>query len=298
MTRTLIVNADDFGLTPGVCHGILQAHERGVVSSTSALVVGPAFADHAASLRDSGLPVGGHLAIVGEDPPVLSAREIPTLVDRAGRFPLRWQAFVRRAARGGVDTDDIRREFLAQLELLEQVDIPLTHLDSHQNLHLWPQVTTVLLELAVDRSVPAIRLPRTGRWAPVPLGVRSLSALLRARAARAGLLFPDASAGLDQAGALDRDRFIETVGQLHRSRCASAELVTHLASDPDPERARYVTGYRWADELDAACDPAVRATIDRAGFRLGSYADLQPRRTPAAAAPPTPSRSHHASPPS
>ena len=275
MRRLLIVNADDFGLTPGVCTGVLRAHEQGVVSSTSALVVGPAFAQFAPSLRDSGIPAGGHLAVVGEDPPVLSRDEIPTLVDRRGRFPLRWQTFVRRAARGQVDIDDLRREFLAQVEVLEQYGLHPTHLDSHQNLHLWPQVATALIELALDRQVPAIRLTRTARWTPVPLGVRALSMRLRGRASAAGLLFPEASSGLDQAGALNHGRFLAAIEQLDASGCASAELVTHLACDPDPDRARYVTGYHWAEELAAACDPAIRAAIDRAGFTTGSYADLR-----------------------
>lgn len=272
--RLLIVNADDFGLTPGVCEGVLQAADRGVVTSTSALVVGPAFGKYAEVLRDAGVPTGGHLAVVGEDPPILSAREIPTLVDGEGRFPLRWQGFVRRAARGAVDTDDLRRELLAQLEVLEQAGIRPTHLDSHQNLHLWPQVATVLLELARDRSIPAVRVTRTARWSAIPLGVRSLSHSLRRRARRAGLVFTEGSWGLDEAGRLDRGQLLRVIDQMAASTCRSAELVTHLATDPDAERARYVTGYRWNEELQAACDPRVRRAIDRAGFALGSYADL------------------------
>ncbi len=273
--RLLIVNADDYGLTPGICRGVLQAHERGVVTSTSALVLGPAFADHAAALRDSGIGVGGHLAAVGEDRPILTAREIPSLVDQRGRFPLRWQAFVRRAARGGIDTDDLRREFLAQIEVLEGAGITLTHLDSHQNLHLWPQVATALVELAVDRCIPAIRLTRTARWTPVPLGVRALSLRLRNHASHAGLAYPEASSGLDEAGALDHGRFLGAIRVLGASPCRSAELVTHLACDPDPDRARYVTGYRWAEELEAACDPVIRAAVEHAGFTLGTYAELR-----------------------
>ena len=37
MTRRLIVNADDFGLTPGVSAGILSAHRHGIVTSTTLL---------------------------------------------------------------------------------------------------------------------------------------------------------------------------------------------------------------------------------------------------------------------
>ena len=59
--------------------------------------------------------MGVHLAAVGEDPPLLSAREVPTLVDRRGRLARSWRAFLPRAAAGRVDPDDLRREFGAQI---------------------------------------------------------------------------------------------------------------------------------------------------------------------------------------
>lgn len=36
--RRLIVNADDFGLSKGVNHGILAARDRGIVTSTSLMI--------------------------------------------------------------------------------------------------------------------------------------------------------------------------------------------------------------------------------------------------------------------
>jgi len=36
--KQLIVNADDYNLTPGVCRGILAAHQEGVVTSTTFMV--------------------------------------------------------------------------------------------------------------------------------------------------------------------------------------------------------------------------------------------------------------------
>ncbi|HEX7094516.1 MAG TPA: ChbG/HpnK family deacetylase, partial [Acidimicrobiales bacterium] len=85
--RLLIVNADDYGLTAAVSAGILRAHRNGIVTSTSVLALAPGFRQSAAWLLDEpSLGVGAHLALVGEDPPLLSAREIPTLVDRRGRL--------------------------------------------------------------------------------------------------------------------------------------------------------------------------------------------------------------------
>src|SRR5947209_5936730 len=51
-SRRLIVNADDFGLSPGVNAGILEAHARGIVTSTSLMVRWPAAAAAAAQARE------------------------------------------------------------------------------------------------------------------------------------------------------------------------------------------------------------------------------------------------------
>ena len=150
--RLLIVNADDYGMTSGISNGIIAAFERGVVTSTSALTVAAAFDRHAQQLVDSGIPTGAHLAAVGEDRPLLSAREIPTLVDRDGRFPLRWREFVQRAATGRVDPSDLTREFRAQLTRLRDLGVNETHLDSHQNIHLWPSVARDVVDLAAEKS--------------------------------------------------------------------------------------------------------------------------------------------------
>ena len=103
--RLLVVNADDFGLTPGICDGILRAHAGGIVTSTTVIAVGPALAGRVEALHSSGLATGGHLTLVGEDPPLLSAAEIPTLVDDRGRLAPSWRTFVRRAALGRVDAE-------------------------------------------------------------------------------------------------------------------------------------------------------------------------------------------------
>lgn len=281
----LIVNADDFGLTDGVCRAVLTAHEVGVVTSTSALAVAPAFDRHAAALRDSGLTVGAHLCAVGEDPPLLTAREIPSLVDHAGRFPLTWQAFVARVATGRVDSDDLRREFSAQLAKLAGADLPLTHVDTHMNLHLWPQVTGVVLDLAARHGIDAIRLARSRGWTPTACGVRVLSSALARRATRAGFRFPATSTGLDETGSLDPTRVVDVVERLAATGAPTAELVAHIGEPDDPAMRRYRTRFRWSDELDAVCAAGTAAAIRRAGFRLGTFADLFDAADRAAAAP-------------
>jgi predicted glycoside hydrolase/deacetylase ChbG (UPF0249 family) len=275
MSRLLVVNADDMGLTPGVCRAVQRAHVDGVVTSTSVLAVGTAFEQAATTVRDAGgLGLGAHLAIVGEDRPLLSAREIPTLVDRDGRFPLSYRTVVARGAAGRIDADDVAREFRAQLERVRDIGVPVTHLDTHQHTHLWPAVADVVVDLAAEYGVPCVRLPGSRRRGPLGLGVRLLAGRLRRRIARAGLRTTDAYAGLDEAGALDGDRFAAALQRLTDEGAATAEVNTHPGEAGEPDLARFDWGYRWSDELAMLTAPSTRASVERLGWRLGSFADL------------------------
>src|SRR6476620_11274621 len=202
----LIVNGDDFGLTPGTSRGIVEAYRHGILRSTSMLAVAPAF-ELAASLATSGdadgLGIGAPLALVGEDPPLLAADEVPSLVDRRGNFAASWRAFFRRVVARRVDPADVRRELSAQLERLTAVGVPLTHLDTHQHLHLWPLVREVVIDLAVEHGITALRVPGSRATGPVGVVVRRRATELRRAATAAGLRTPDRFGGLDEGGRLD-----------------------------------------------------------------------------------------------
>jgi predicted glycoside hydrolase/deacetylase ChbG (UPF0249 family) len=273
----LIVNGDDFGLTPGVTRGIVDAYRDGILRSTSMLAVAPAF-ELAAAMATSGdcdgLGIGAHLALVGEDPPLLSPGEIPSLVDRRGNFFWSWRQFLARAATGRIDPADIRRELSAQLDRLECAGVPLTHLDTHQHLHLWPLVRSVVFDLARDRGIPAIRLTASAGRGAVGTGVRQLTRRLQRAAAAVGVSHPSGFTGLDESGQLDEGRLVRSIEWLAGQNVASAEIGCHPGREDDPERRRYRWGYTWPGELRALCAPGVQEAVARNGFRLGSFADL------------------------
>jgi len=282
MSALLIVSADDFGLTDGICRAVLRGYREGVVRATSVLAVGRSFDLAARMLGDHpGLDAGAHLAIVGEDPPLLTAREIPTLVDARGAFPLSYRTVLVRAAAGRLDPDDVRREFAAQLDRIAGAGVTVSHLDTHQHTHLWPSVAAVLVELAVQRGVPCVRTPRSACLVPVGAPVNLLSARLRRRIERAGLVTTTTYAGLDQAGAMDVDAFRSAVSGLAGALPVSGgavEINTHPGEAGDPDLGRFDWGgYRWTDELDMLSDPATHAFAIGLGYTLGSFRDLTRR---------------------
>jgi predicted glycoside hydrolase/deacetylase ChbG (UPF0249 family) len=175
--RRLIVNADDFGLTPGVCAGILAAARHGIVTSTTLLANVRIDGEALARLSDSALGVGLHVNLtLGR--PLTGGR---SLVDEGG-------AFVRDARRAAARADarDVEREVAAQLERFTRaLGRAPTHLDSHHHVGLLSPVREVVLEAAGKLGV----------------AVRSQNAEARARAWALRLKTPDHFFGESGPGA-------------------------------------------------------------------------------------------------
>jgi len=273
--RLLIVSADDYALTEKVSRAILNAHRRGIVSSTSVLVLTPAFDRCVRWLSDvPRLGVGAHLAAVGEDPPLLSAAEIPTLVDRRGRLRASWRQVLPLLAGGRIDPADLRREFAAQLERLAAAGVAVDHLDTHQDLHRWPLVRNVILDLAVRHGIGAVRVCRTSTHSPAGLAERRMARGFERRCRDRGIAFPETSTGAEHPGQLDLPAAIRSLHRLAAAGVASSELVTHPGAPDDPDRDRYPWGFRWGDELAALTSGTVRHAVQEYGFALGTFGDL------------------------
>jgi predicted glycoside hydrolase/deacetylase ChbG (UPF0249 family) len=169
--RRLIVNADDFGLSPGVNRGVLKAHERGVVTSASVLVRRPhaEAAVHAArSFPD--LSLGLHL-------------DLGEWVHRDGR----WSALYEVVPTA--DPAAVGEELERQLRAFRSMTgLEPTHIDSHQHVHSGEPARSAVLAIAAELGVPVRGLGsvrycgdfygQTGKGEPFPDGI-SLDRLLR-----------------------------------------------------------------------------------------------------------------------
>lgn len=277
--KRLIVNADDYGLTEGVSRAILRAHADGIVTSTSVLALGPGFATSARWLADHpDLGTGAHLAVVGEDPPLLSAREVPTLVDRRGRLRLSWRQFLPLVAARRIDPDDLRRELTAQMEALVGAGLVIDHLDTHQNLHLWPMVRDVVLDVGEAFGVTVIRVTRSAARSVVGRTVARLAADLEQRLDDRGWRYAAVSTGLDEAGHLDGPAMVAALDRLSQELDGlgggAAELATHPGETDDRDLVRYRWDYAWGAELEALCSPVARDAVAARGFSLVAFGEV------------------------
>lgn len=247
MTRRLIVNADDWGLTRGVSDGILAAHRHGIVSSTTVLVTAPLDRELVARVRDSGLGVGIHVNLT-LGTPLTRGR---SLVDGDGRF-------VRDARRAAAraTASDIRAEVEAQVQRFESViKRPPTHVDTHHHVGLHPPVREVVLEVACALGV----------------AVRSQDPAARARARAARLRTPDhffGESGPDAYWSLDR-----TVRHLRELPEGVSEFMCHPGwFDAGLAYSRY--GRQREIEMIGLGTAPARAAAAALGIMLCTFADL------------------------
>ncbi len=164
--KSLIVNADDFGLSTGINRGIIETFENGIVTRTSIMANGPAFDDACSLALQTSIPVGLHLNLTFGSP-VSSPEKIPSLVNAHGHFHGKW-AFTRRYFSGLIKHREIEKEMQAQIIKVLNRGIHIMHLDSHHHIHCLPGVGKIFQQFANKHGIKSIRqvtMPRVAdRW--------------------------------------------------------------------------------------------------------------------------------------
>lgn len=245
MPRLLIINADDLGYDPAVTTGILEAMDRGVVSSATLMVNSPSSAD--AAHRARGRAVGLHLNLArwapcwpGFPPGLLSNGELD------------------EANAGKLSAAVAEGETLAQLDRFEALfGAPPTHVDVHKHLHLHPAVFEGLCAAARLRALP----------------VRSLDAAMRTRLRERQVRTCDAFIGEASAGGeayWTLNRLREQLSALSGDGCT--ELMCHPGYAPATVKSGYSA--QREVELETFLHPGARALIAHLGFTLEGYGAL------------------------
>jgi chitin disaccharide deacetylase len=219
--RTLVVNADDLGLTVGVNTGIFDAHDRGILTSASLMAHAPATANAIRGVRSRPtLGVGVHLTLV-DGGPIFPPDRVPTLVNDDGQFRASWKPFIVACLLGRVSMQDVERELTAQVECVAFQGITVTHLDAHKHVHVYPPVFEIVVRLAARFGIPVIRVPYERTLADLPLYVWAQQ---NYRLAAAHGIATPAFAGRAMTGVMTLDALASTVQRLRPGR---TELMVH-----------------------------------------------------------------------
>jgi len=276
MTRFLVVNADDFGRSRGVSAGIVEAHLHGLVSTTTALMNLPGTAlDVAQAVREvPSLGLGVHLNLtLGR--PVSAPATVSTLISADGVF---WPPDALAARGDGVNPEQVRREWRAQVEAFLATGAALDHLDSHHHAAVFaPAWWNIALDLAAEFGC--------GVRPPAPADAKDDILFSRFPAAARRFAMSEAGEMASRRGIQTPDRLVT---RFYGRAADLATLLSILNTLPDgstelmchPGRLDHAlateSGYAGEREAElvALTSAQARSALQRAGIRLTTHQSM------------------------
>jgi chitin disaccharide deacetylase len=266
--KQLVTNADDFGFTPDVNEGIVEAHRHGILTATTLMANGAAFDDAVRLARQTPtLDIGCHLVLIGGGS-IVDRKALPASVPQL---------------LGALATRQIRPydELKAQVQKILDAGIRPTHLDTHKHTHLAPPVLDAVACLAEEFDIRWVRRPfdfplHAVAVPPMKRLTSDALAVLRRRFHRVltahGCRTTDHFAGFQITGAFRTPELVALLGALpegttefmcHPGRCTEAlrQSKTRLKESRQ-------------HELEALVSPEVRQAIQQNQIELVSYARL------------------------
>jgi predicted glycoside hydrolase/deacetylase ChbG (UPF0249 family) len=286
--KNLIVNADDLGWTDGVNRGIVEAFHHGIVTSTSLLANGAAFAGGVEAARSApGLGVGVHLNL-SDGPPVADRETVTSLLNNDGEFAGGPESLLLRRARRGLLLAEVENEWDAQIQKVRDAGISPSHLDGHKHVHMLPGLFEIALKLAKRHDIGAIRVALEASSLRAALssgskqnavvvmkqgvqarGLKLLARDAREQAERAGISTADYFCGIAQTGELTREGVEQFVKSLPDG---TTELMCHPGyADAALQKSPTRLQDSRQTELQILTDTGIRNLVASMGIRLIDY---------------------------
>jgi predicted glycoside hydrolase/deacetylase ChbG (UPF0249 family) len=270
VSKKLVTNADDFGFTPDVNQGIVDAHLHGILTAATLMANGDAFDDAVQLARQTpSLDIGCHLVLIG-------GKSLAT----GEPLPLTTTKLLAALALGRIDP---YRELRPQVMRILEAGIRPTHLDTHKHTHLAPAVLQAVVRLAEEFRILWIRrpfdVPMGALAKSVPATVRfvnGVAGLMRGRFRRLirkhGCRSTDAFAGFQMTGRFHTPELVKLIGSLPEG---STEFMCHPGHCGDALRR---AGTRLKEsrerELEALQAGQVREALAVHGVQLVNYSQL------------------------
>lgn len=223
MTKRLIINADDYGMSRGIVDGIIQCAHAGIVTSTTMMATGEAFdygLERLAELGLNGASIGVHLNVTSGES-ISHPSEIPSLLDSTGRFVPRRESAVVAAMK----PEELEAEFRRQIERVLKAGIRVSHLDNHHNwIYFSPTHFRVVTKLANELELP-LRYP-FGRMSDQRLVVIAGLIGLSEKAANDAIM--ECHSAMEEFEVQHTDSFWIEFTSIHRSREYLKKLLSEM----------------------------------------------------------------------
>ncbi len=156
MRKQIIINADDFGMSKEVNEGTKDGIRQGIISSVSVMANMPYFDDAIAFLRNyPKVSVGLHFNIT-EGKPVILPKHVGNII-REDDYFFHWPQLIGRVAFDAIQLKEVETELKAQFKRLQNTGLPITHIDSHHHVHLYPSIFNLVSKFADEKGIYSLR---------------------------------------------------------------------------------------------------------------------------------------------
>lgn len=257
--KRLVVNADDYGMTESISKGILKAHFEGIVTSVSIVTNTPSFNKTISWVKDADIDKGIHLTLNSGEPLSSSARKLPIVRNELEflKSPIYTPLFYMsiKSERKKI----IYGEFKKQIEKLLQLGIKITHLDSHYHLHVFPQISDIIVNLINEYNIEYIRIPYENNLKekaihPVSCLISLFAGMYLGKKIKYLPFY-----GLTKAGQMDTNTLIKTIRAVNTD---VGELMIHPGYHSAENRKYYHSDPIHLEyELEAAISSAVKIAL-------------------------------------
>ena len=280
----LIVNADDFGFSPGVNQGILKAHREGIVSSTTVMVNLDYAEEGVATLLEEAPDIGIGLHInLTFGKPVSPVENVKSLVDDDGHFYLETQLL---DVAFSFDSDELYEEIAAQIErFIAIVGRYPTHLDSHYHVAFFhPLALEATVALAAEYNHLPMR--EIGLHLPAEAMITTMQRFIPELPEEPFLqLIPMLKGIVENSKGIHTPAHFET--NFNGDKTTLGDLLNILVSLPEDRPTEIMChpgllndplntkAESRQQELDALTHPSAREVIERYNIELINFSHLQ-----------------------
>jgi len=281
--KSLIINIDDVGISPAINEAVKKCYSLEVISGVSVVSCGTHFFEACNMLEKiDKKEVGAHLTLTGGLLPCTKdLAKVRNLLGRKETFLPTYKELIPLYLKKKLNLEEVYLEFASQIKKLKEEGLVVTHLDSHEHIHMLPGIMKITLALAKEFKVPYVRLSKEPaylmikKFRPKDLA-RQTSLKVVTKTAKnliseEGLKCNDAFLGHFHSGRIDNDilRFM-----MERLRDGVSELAVHPGV-LSPELLDFSAWYRNAQkELDALTTGNWRDCLTSGAVRLISHKEV------------------------
>lgn len=283
--RSVIIHADDAGMSHSVNLATIEAMEKGIVSSASIMVPCPWFKEIAAYAKaHPEKDFGIHLTLNSEWDnyrwgPVASRDKVPSLLDKEGYLRdnvVEVAAFAK--------ADEVATELRAQVKRALEFGVPVTHLDTHMGAVVSrPDLVDVYVNLGIEFKIPVFFIRDLSAVTSIPgLKARGEECIRRLEAAGLPVLDTMTQYYVNDDFAKQKERYLKAIAD---TGPGVHYLIIHCGRDDDELRA-ITSSWRIRDnDRRIFIDPEMIEAVRKTGVEIVTWKQVRERANPATAGP-------------